>query len=107
MATVREIYEYIDSIIPFSTEESWDNSGFLAGDPDAEVTHILTALDITVGVINEAVSEKAELIVSHHPLIFTPLKAVMKTSPAGRLISENICAICTHTPSDTSPVGMK
>ena len=44
MATVREIYEYIDSIIPFSTEESWDNSGFLAGDPDAKVTHILTAL---------------------------------------------------------------
>lgn len=106
MATVREIYEYIDSIIPFSTEESWDNSGFLAGDPDAKVTHILTALDITVGVINEAVSEKAELIVSHHPLIFAPLKAVMKTSPAGRLISENISAICTHTPFDMSPLGM-
>lgn len=106
MSTVRELYEYIDSIIPFSTQESWDNSGFLAGDSEANVTHILTALDITNAVIDEAVSEKAELIVSHHPVIFTPLKSVMKTSPVGRLISNNISAICTHTPFDMSPLGM-
>lgn len=106
MASVREIYEYIDSIIPFSTQESWDNSGLLAGDPDAEVTRILTALDITIGVINEAVSEKAELIISHHPVIFTPLKTVMANSPVGIMIQSEISAICSHTPFDMSPLGM-
>ena len=74
MTTVRDIYEYIDSIIPFSTQEGWDNSGLLAGDPDMGVHRIITALDITNNVIDEAISENAELIISHHPVIFTPLK---------------------------------
>lgn len=106
MTTVREIYDFIDSIIPFSTQESWDNSGFLAGDPDMGVHRIITALDITNKVIDEAISENAELIVSHHPVIFTPLKSVMTNSPVGRMILREISAICTHTPFDMSPLGM-
>lgn len=106
MTTVRDIYEYIDSIIPFSLQEGWDNSGFLAGDPDMGVHRIITALDITNNVIDEAISENAELIVSHHPVIFTPLKSVMAGSPVGRMIRAEISAICTHTPFDMSPLGM-
>ena len=106
MTTVRDIYNFIDSVIPFSTQESWDNSGFLAGDPDMGVHRIITALDITNKVIDEAFYENAELIVSHHPIIFTPLKSVMANSPVGRMINAEISAICTHTPFDMSPLGM-
>ncbi|MCI7767352.1 MAG: Nif3-like dinuclear metal center hexameric protein [Oscillospiraceae bacterium] len=106
MAAVRDIYDFIDRIIPFGTQESWDNSGFLVGDPNMQVHKIITALDITNRVIDEAASENAELIISHHPVIFTPLKAVMSGSPVGRMISGNISAICTHTPFDMSPLGM-
>ena len=106
MTTVRDIYDFLDSKIPFCTQESWDNSGLLAGDPDMSVHRIITALDITNKVIDEAFSENAELIVSHHPVIFTPLKAVMSDSPVGRMISRDISAICTHTPFDMSPLGM-
>ncbi len=106
MITVSDIYNAIDGIIPFCVQESWDNSGLLAGDPDREVCRIVTALDITNKVIDEAASLNAELIVSHHPVIFTPLKAINANSPAGRLLSKNISAICTHTPFDMSPLGM-
>ena len=90
MTTVRDIYNFIDSVIPFSTQESWDNSGFLAGDPDMGVHRIITALDITNKVIDEAFYENAELIVSHHPIIFTPIKSVMANSPVGRMINADI-----------------
>ncbi|MBP1548309.1 MAG: Nif3-like dinuclear metal center hexameric protein [Oscillospiraceae bacterium] len=106
MTTVQDIYNYIDSIIPFKTQEGWDNSGLLAGDPDMTVHRIITALDITNEVIGEAVSENAELIISHHPVIFTPLRAVMADSVVGRLLTHEISAICTHTPFDMSPLGM-
>ena len=106
MTTVRDIYNFIDRVIPFATQEGWDNSGFLAGDPNMAVHKIITALDITNKVIDEAFSENAELIISHHPVIFTPLKAVMSDSPVGRMISREISAICTHTPFDMSPLGM-
>lgn len=106
MTTVLDIYNAIDKLIPFSSQESWDNCGLLAGDPDKGIHRIVTALDITNSVIDEAVSLNAELIVSHHPVIFTPLRSVNANSPVGRLLSHNISAICTHTPFDMSPMGM-
>jgi len=106
MITVADVYRVINELIPFDTKESWDNCGLLAGNPDKSVTKIITALDITNDVILEAVGEGAELIVSHHPVIFSPLKSVFADSPVGRLLSSGISAICTHTPFDMSPLGM-
>ena len=51
MATVKDIYNFIDSIAPFSTQEEWDNSGFLVGDEDAEVSKVLFALDATTDIV--------------------------------------------------------
>ena len=76
MTTVADIYSAINELIPFDTKESWDNCGMLAGDPDKGVTKIITALDITNDVIEEAKASGAELIVSDHPVIFSPLKSV-------------------------------
>lgn len=106
MITVSDIYNEIDRLAPFASQESWDNSGILAGDPNMEVRRIIIALDITNAVIDEAAAENAELIVSHHPVIFSPLKSVMTDSPVGRLLSRGISAICTHTPFDMAPCGM-
>ena len=106
MTTVADIYSAINELIPFDTKESWDNCGMLAGDPHKCVTKIITALDITNDVIEEAKASGAELIVSHHPVIFSPLKSVTASSPVGRLLSGGVSAICTHTPFDMSPLGM-
>lgn len=106
MIRVSDIYREIDRLAPFASQEKWDNSGLLAGAPDREVTRVLTALDITKAVVTEAAQIGAELIVSHHPLIFTPLRAVMTDTATGMLLSKGISAICTHTPFDMAPCGM-
>lgn len=106
MLTVTDIYNEIDSSVPFSAAESWDNSGILAGCPDGQVTRIITCLDITEGVIAEAAKAGAQLIVSHHPVIFHPLKSVYTDSPVGMLLRSGISAICVHTPFDMAPCGM-
>lgn len=74
MTTVQEIYETIDAFAPFASQESWDNSGLLAGAGTQPAEKILTTLDISQGVIAEAAAQGVQLIVSHHPVIFSPLK---------------------------------
>lgn len=106
MIKVRDIYNEIDRLIPFSTAEKWDNCGLLAGSFEGKVTKVLTALDITCEVIKEAEELGAELIVSHHPIIFTPLRSVLTDTPTGMLLASGISAICTHTPFDMADVGM-
>ena len=104
--TVKDIYQRIDRDVPFACAENWDNCGILAGDPNAEVTKALLALDITSPVIDEANAFGAELIISHHPVIFDPLRSVGRNSTVGKLLRYGISAICTHTPFDMSPCGM-
>lgn len=106
MITVRDIYNEIDRHASFRTAEKWDNCGILAGDPKAEVRRVLTALDITAKVIAEAKEKHCQLIVSHHPVIFTPRKAVLADSPEGMMLAAGISAICVHTPFDMAEEGM-
>ena len=80
MATVREIYNFIDSIAPFNTAEEWDNAGLLVGDENKTINRIMFALDCTEDVINQAISCGADLIVTHHPIIFKPLSEVTADS---------------------------
>ena len=107
---VSEIYSVIDRFAPFSSQESWDNSGLICGSRDAEVTKVLTALDITREVIEEAHSVGAELIIAHHPIIFHPLKMIDTSedaeNPSYLLIKYGIAAICSHTPTDMAQTGM-
>ena len=105
-ATVRDIYEYLNEIAPFDTQCHWDNSGFLIGDENKEVTKILFSLDITPAAVEAARECKAELIVSHHPVIFHPLESVMKGSAVYALIENGISAICCHTPLDIAVGGV-
>lgn len=74
MATVNDIYAFLNDLAPVRYQMDFDNAGFLVGDGSAAVEHVLLALDITDDVIAEAAALRAQLIVSHHPLIFTPLR---------------------------------
>ena len=108
--TVRQIFEILDRLAPFESQADFDNSGFLVGDGSREVACILFALDLTQPVIDEAVSVGAGLIITHHPLMFTPLRSLTEDDYEGRLIRrlvrEDISFIAAHTNLDQAPGGI-
>ena len=70
MVTVGDIYNYIDTFAPFHTAMGFDNVGLLVGEKHCPVTSVIVSMDITPEVISEAVSQNAELIISHHPDVY-------------------------------------
>lgn len=111
MATVADILQFIESIAPAYMAESWDNVGLLCGRREKPVYRILVALDPFAGVIDEAIREKCDLIVTHHPLIFRDnLMAVNESTQTGEnlltLIEHGIAAINAHTNLDLAPGGI-
>lgn len=106
MTSVNDIYKFIDIIAPFESAMSFDNVGILAGDGRAPVAKAVVSLDITPGVIKEAVNEGASLIISHHPVIFEPLKSLMTESVPYMLAQNGLSAICAHTNLDLAPMGV-
>ena len=106
MATVKDIYNFIDKFAPFSTQEEWDNSGLLVGDENKEVSKILFSLDITSDVINQAISCNADLIITHHPIIFKPVSNVLSDSLIYKLIENGISIISAHTNYDKAIDGV-
>lgn len=106
MTTVSRIYNFIDFTAPFNTAMDFDNVGLLVGDRDAEVTRAVVSLDITAEVVQEAVKLGAQLIISHHPVIFNPLKSLQADSVPYLLASSHIAAICAHTNLDIAPSGV-
>lgn len=104
--TVGQIYDLIDSFAPFSGQQSYDNSGLVVGSRDSEVLRALTALDITNDVVREAAEKRCQLIISHHPVIFRPLKKLDPREPAVALAAKGIAAICAHTSFDSAEGGM-
>lgn len=105
MAKVKDFYGYLNSIAPFETQEDWDNSGMLVGDMDAEVKKVAVVLDITHEEIKKAKAIGADLIISHHPVIFNPIKSVTKGSVPYELVASSINALCCHTPLDIADGG--
>jgi dinuclear metal center YbgI/SA1388 family protein len=110
MAAVKDVFQALDRLAPFGTQLDFDNAGFLAGRSEREVRKILVALDITQAVAEEAGRWGADLIVSHHPVIFHPVKAVTDRDETGRvllaLIENRISAICAHTNLDAAQGGV-
>lgn len=102
MVKVIDIYKYIDSFAPFITSASFDNTGILVGNSEQGVAKAIVSLDITKDVVEEAVRKKAQLIISHHPVIFNPIKKLSFDSVPALLISNNLSAICAHTNLDIS-----
>ena len=109
--TVRDIYEFIDSIAPFRTQESWDNSGFLVGDVSKEVTKVAVCLDVTHDTLQKAADFGADLLVSHHPVIFHPMKGLREQTPGTEAIvydaiRKDIAVLSAHTCWDLAEGGV-
>jgi len=107
---VSELISIIEAEFPLWYQEDYDNSGLLIGQPDKEISSVLLCVDTTEDVIREAINKKAGLIISHHPVIFQPLKKITTTSNTGRIIlsavQHNIAIYCAHTNVDNLISGV-
>lgn len=104
--TVKDILDYLSELAPLETADSYDNVGLLVGGADAEVTGVCCCVDITHEVIREAAEKGANLIISHHPVIFEGLKNIQTWNPVVELIKNDIAAIAMHTNFDIAPNGV-
>ncbi len=105
MTTVRQVYEEMQRIAPLELAESWDNPGLLV-DCGGTVQKVLVTLDITPEVVEEAARKHCEVIVAHHPVIFSPLKKIGPQDVPCQLVRAGISAICMHTNLDAAEGGV-
>ena len=105
-----ELIKPIEEFAPLWEQEKWDNCGFCVGDPNMEVSHALVALDCTEEVVDEAIATGADIIVTHHPLIFSGVKKISPQNWLGRVlykaISNNIAIYAAHTNMDKAAGGV-
>lgn len=87
---IKELVSYLNDFAPLSLQESYDNSGLQVGDPSREVERALICIDCTEEVLKEAVDNKCDLIISHHPLIFGGLDRLTGDTEVQRIVSEAI-----------------
>lgn len=106
MTTVKNIYDYINSVAPFATQEEWDNAGHLIGDFRQEVKTCVMALDATKAVCAFAAEIGADLLLTHHPVIFGGLREIPADSAVYTLVHAGIAAICAHTNYDVAAGGI-
>ncbi len=101
---LKDLCSYLDTIVPLSFQESYDNSGLQVGLPEREISSALITLDVTEEVIDEAISEKCDVIVSHHPLIFNGIKRISGKTFTERIlykaVKNDIAIYSAHTNLD-------
>ncbi len=110
MTTVQEICRYLHDAAPLSLAEDWDNVGLLLGDESADVARVITCLTLTPDVAEEAIAAGARLIVTHHPILFKPVKRLTGNTSEGRMLLElmrhGISVYSPHTAYDNSATGI-
>ena len=106
----QRIVGLIEELAPKKLAESWDNVGLLVGDGSQPVKKLMVSLDVPEWVVDEAIEKKVDLIVAHHPIIFSGLKRINSDSVLGRkllkLIKNDIAVYCTHTNYDFAKGGL-
>ena len=107
---VKDIIRVIEDFAPLSIQEKWDNSGLSIGTAEAPVTSVLLGLDCTEELVDEAVACGADMIVTHHPLIFSGLKRISPEDPTGAAVikaaSAGISVYAAHTTADKVIAGV-
>lgn len=102
---LKNICDIIESVAPLSNQESWDNSGLQIGDKEASVSSVLLCTDVTDSIVDEAIAKGCQLIVSHHPLLFHPLRTIQGQTMAERVvircIKHDIAVYSAHTSLDS------
>ena len=107
---IRQISTFLNQWAPPSVKMDYDNVGLLVGNPDTPVTNILTCLDVTEEIVEEAIQKGCNLIVAHHPLIFTKIGRINPTQSRGRiiysLIKNDLALLVAHTNLDAALDGV-
>ena len=107
---VRDITSVIEAFAPLSLQESYDNAGLIVGRADDDVSKALLAVDVTEDVIAEAVEEGCDMIITHHPIVFHPMKRFNSASQTERCVEgairRGIVLYAAHTNLDSTPQGM-
>lgn len=107
---LSELVGIINKIAPPQLAEQWDNSGLQLGDPNSEISRIMVALEPTPDVIRSAIDESCQLLLTHHPLIFKPLKNISCSTVIGQQIFSairgNLAVMSIHTSFDIAPEGL-
>ena len=107
---VKDVIAVIEEFAPLSIQEGWDNSGLCVGSPEAEVSSVLFALDCTESLVDEAVECGADMIITHHPLIFSGLKKISPEDQVGaaviKAIRNGIAIYAAHTNADKVMAGV-
>jgi len=110
MTTVNELCDFLSTFAPSELAADWDNVGLLVGDRVQHVERVMTCLTITPPVAAEAIRERADVVVAHHPLPFRPLKRLTTDEPTGRilldLIHAGIAIYSPHTAFDSAVQGI-
>ena len=108
--TIADVLAWLERLAPLSLAESWDNVGLLVGNPSRPVERVMTCLSLTSDVAAEAVRERANLVLTHHPLPFKPLSSVTTATSVGRrlltLIENQIAVASSHTAYDSCQTGI-
>lgn len=106
---VSDAISALDSVFPLSSQDSWDNSGLLVGDPSERLSGVLFSVDITEAVVDEAISLGCNLVISHHPLMFRGLKrltgATAEQRTVAKAIAGHVALAAFHTPADKGIEG--
>ena len=106
MIKVKDIFDYLNGLYPVNTACDFDNVGLLVGDGEPEVKNAVVALDCDINAINFAKEKGANLIITHHPVIFEPLKSVTEEDIVFKLIKSGISVISMHTNLDVGRGGV-
>jgi dinuclear metal center YbgI/SA1388 family protein len=107
---VSELLRILDKLAPFSLAEPWDNCGLLVGDESAPVVRVLVTLELTDAVLREAADGRCDTVLTHHPVLFSPVRRLVESEGQGRLLLDAIRAgvnlIACHTNLDAAPGGI-
>ncbi|MCS7159255.1 MAG: Nif3-like dinuclear metal center hexameric protein, partial [Gemmatales bacterium] len=107
---LRDVLPILQQLAPLELAEDWDNVGLLLGSQDQSVARIMTCLTITQDTVAEACHENADLVISHHPLFYRPVKRVTDQTQEGRLVLSlmraGIAVYSAHTAYDNAPGGI-
>jgi dinuclear metal center YbgI/SA1388 family protein len=110
MVHLQQACQALARLAPLRLAESWDNVGLLVGDRSRSISRVMTCLTITPGVVAEAVSERVDLVVTHHPLPFKPLQRITSDTTSGKmlldLIAGNVAIYSAHTAFDSAREGI-
>ena len=106
MSTVKDVYSFLDNVAPFSTSAPWDNTGLLVGNENSEVKKVMLSLDVTAEVIEQAIKENVDLVITHHPLIFESVKSVTADTLLYKAVTSGISFISSHTCLDIAKDGV-